>query len=176
MSKDTKQLILIAAMAAGAFIVLRKTSAGTAILRPVGTYPTAAPQPGTAAYAQWLAQQQAQLVNGQNNALNSIGRLIGGIFSGSGSTSSGTVRTTASGSPVPGGVTEIANDDVPGQAGYGWRYFSDGTAIGPDGSYYSNGTLVYTPTDSSATNTPNNDNLMTSADRTFLYSDYGYGN
>jgi len=35
-------------------------------------------------------------------------------------------------------VTEIKTNTNPGDAGYGWRYFSDGTAIGPDGKYYSN--------------------------------------
>jgi hypothetical protein len=35
-------------------------------------------------------------------------------------------------------TVEIANPTTPGEAGYGWRYFSDGTAIGPDGKYYSN--------------------------------------
>jgi hypothetical protein len=35
-------------------------------------------------------------------------------------------------------VTEIKTNTTPGEAGYGWRYFSDGTAIGPDGKYYSN--------------------------------------
>ncbi len=27
----------------------------------------------------------------------------------------------------------------------GWRYFDDGTAIGPDGIYYKNGVQVYDP-------------------------------
>lgn len=27
----------------------------------------------------------------------------------------------------------------------GWRYYSDGTVIGPDGSYYYRGDLVYSP-------------------------------
>ncbi len=32
--------------------------------------------------------------------------------------------------------------DPDGDAG-GWRYFTDGTAIGPDGAYYFKGTKVY---------------------------------
>lgn len=28
----------------------------------------------------------------------------------------------------------------------GWQYFTDGTAIGPDGSYYMNDKLVWSPT------------------------------
>ena len=39
----------------------------------------------------------------------------------------------------------IANTALPGQEGWGWQYFSDGTAIGPDGRYYLNGTEVYNP-------------------------------
>ena len=33
-------------------------------------------------------------------------------------------------------VEEIANPAMPGQEGYGWRYFSDGTAISPTGDYF----------------------------------------
>jgi hypothetical protein len=43
-------------------------------------------------------------------------------------------------------VSEIQNTaTTPGQEGYGWRYFTDGTAISPDGKYYSGGSLVYDP-------------------------------
>ncbi len=34
---------------------------------------------------------------------------------------------------------------LPGQPGYAWQYFSDGTAIAPDGSYYLNGVKVWDP-------------------------------
>lgn len=33
-------------------------------------------------------------------------------------------------------TVEITNAAQPGEPGYGWRYFSDGTSIGPDGTYY----------------------------------------
>lgn len=33
-------------------------------------------------------------------------------------------------------ITEIPNNAQPGQEGYGWRYFSDGTVIAPNGTYY----------------------------------------
>lgn len=39
--------------------------------------------------------------------------------------------------PTQWGATEIENSSQPGQEGYGWRYFSDGTAIDPDGKMYS---------------------------------------
>jgi hypothetical protein len=43
-------------------------------------------------------------------------------------------------------ASEIQNTaTTPGQEGYGWRYFTDGTAISPDGKYYSGGSLVYDP-------------------------------
>jgi hypothetical protein len=35
-------------------------------------------------------------------------------------------------------TTEIPNKSSPGDEAYGWRYFSDGTAIRPDGRFYSN--------------------------------------
>ena len=42
-------------------------------------------------------------------------------------------------------VTEIDNPAGEGEEGYGWRYFSDGTVISPDGEYYQDGNLVYDP-------------------------------
>ncbi|HJV86915.1 MAG TPA: hypothetical protein VJ698_15725 [Noviherbaspirillum sp.] len=44
---------------------------------------------------------------------------------------------------IPAGATEIQNNALQGQSGYGWRYFSDGTAISPGGDYYKNGGLIY---------------------------------
>jgi hypothetical protein len=41
-----------------------------------------------------------------------------------------------------GGVTEI---QTAGDAN-GWRYFSNGTAISPDGTYYQGGVAVWNPT------------------------------
>jgi hypothetical protein len=47
------------------------------------------------------------------------------------------------------GATEITNTSLPGDSSgaYGWRYFSDGTAISPDGEYYYQGDLVWSPGD-----------------------------
>lgn len=47
-------------------------------------------------------------------------------------------------------VTEITNPALPGQEGYGWRYFSDGTVMSPTGQYYKGTdtgapTLIYDP-------------------------------
>jgi len=42
-------------------------------------------------------------------------------------------------------VEEIANPAQPGQEGYGWRYFSDGTAISPTGDYFFDNQEVWSP-------------------------------
>lgn len=42
-------------------------------------------------------------------------------------------------------VTQISNSALPGQHGWAWTYYSDGTAISPDGQYYLNGQLVWSP-------------------------------
>jgi hypothetical protein len=47
---------------------------------------------------------------------------------------------------VPSYTKSIFNTALPGQEGWGWQYFNDGTAIGPDGSYYTNGQKVWSPT------------------------------
>lgn len=38
---------------------------------------------------------------------------------------------------------EITNTALPGQTGWGWKYYTDGTSIGPDGTYYQGGSTVY---------------------------------
>lgn len=55
----------------------------------------------------------------------------------------GTAASLNGGGTVP--VTEITNTALPGQNGYGWRYFSDGTVIDPQGNYYVNGSIVWSP-------------------------------
>ena len=47
---------------------------------------------------------------------------------------------------VPGYTKAIFNSALPGQEGFAWQYYTDGTAIGPDGSYYQNGQKVWSPT------------------------------
>lgn len=42
-------------------------------------------------------------------------------------------------------TTEIQNTAAPGSPGYGWKYYSDGTAISPEGKYYYQGSEVYDP-------------------------------
>lgn len=44
-----------------------------------------------------------------------------------------------------GSVTEVDNTSLPGDEAYGWKYYSDGTAISPDGEYYYQGEEVWSP-------------------------------
>ena len=63
------------------------------------------------------------------------------------------LRTATAGSLNNGGqvntagyARQIFSTVLPGQEGYGWQYYTDGTAIAPDGSYYANGQKVWSPT------------------------------
>lgn len=38
---------------------------------------------------------------------------------------------------------EVLNEAKPGEPGYGWKYYTNGTAISPDNKYYQEGKLVY---------------------------------
>lgn len=58
-------------------------------------------------------------------------------------TGSGTAASLNNNGAPP--VVEVNNTAVPGQNGWGWKYYSDGTAISPTGQYYFQGQLVYTP-------------------------------
>lgn len=44
---------------------------------------------------------------------------------------------------APAVGSEITNPSRPGEESYGWRYFSDGTVISPEGDYYQGGELVW---------------------------------
>lgn len=43
------------------------------------------------------------------------------------------------------GISEIFTGASSGKPGSGWRYFSNGVSIGPDGTYYQNGDVVWKP-------------------------------
>lgn len=58
-------------------------------------------------------------------------------------TGSGPASSLNNGGNVP--ITEINNTALPGQEGWGWQYYSDGTAISPTGVYYYNGQRVWSP-------------------------------
>lgn len=59
------------------------------------------------------------------------------------------------GGEASGDTKLVANPAQEGQPGYGWRYYTDGTAIDPSGSYYYKGEKVWTPP-ASTTNTTTN--------------------
>lgn len=93
---------------------------------------------GAAAAALWIissTRRQVTMTSGP-----STGRTIYNPF---GSAFGNTATSLNQGGTVP--VTEIVNSSVPGANGYGWRYFSDGTVIDPNGNYYSNGTMIWSP-------------------------------
>lgn len=46
---------------------------------------------------------------------------------------------------LQGETTAIENTAQPGQEGYGWQYFSDGTSIDPSGNYYRDGQMIWSP-------------------------------
>lgn len=41
------------------------------------------------------------------------------------------------------GISEVFTGAKQGDTAFGWRYFTDGGAIGPDGKYYLNGQYVW---------------------------------
>lgn len=47
-----------------------------------------------------------------------------------------------SGSPDLSWTSEIVNTALPGQPGWGWHYYSNGTAIDPAGNYYFEGVRI----------------------------------
>lgn len=71
-------------------------------------------------------------------------------------TDTSTTDTTPTYSYDYSGITEIPNNTQPGQEGYGWKYYSDGTVISPSGQYYSTSadtgstSLVYDPSNTSS--------------------------
>lgn len=55
----------------------------------------------------------------------------------------GTASSLNNGGSLP--TMEVQNSALPGQPGWGWTYYNDGTAIGPDGTYYFQGSKVWGP-------------------------------
>lgn len=134
----TNEIIILGAVALGAYMLLsRQQSAGSAARVQPGTYRPLYPNTTTPA-----ASQRAQLDAQTNGTLYGLGNFLGGLFG---------TRTTSAAPPTQ--TRAINNDDLPGQPGYGWKYYSDGTSIAPDGSYYSGGNMVWAP-DSVAVNPP----------------------
>lgn len=43
------------------------------------------------------------------------------------------------------GIAEVFTGATGNQVGSGWRFFTDGTSISPDGTYYQNGVKIWSP-------------------------------
>lgn len=57
----------------------------------------------------------------------------------SGSTAVAGIRPASNGATA----TEIMNNADPTEPGWGWKYYTDGTAISPAGDYYRQGQLIW---------------------------------
>jgi hypothetical protein len=61
---------------------------------------------------------------------------------------------------APDSTTQIANTANEGEPGYGWKYYSDGTAIDPAGNYYYQGQQVWTnPASGGGAEMPTNNSI-----------------
>ena len=74
---------------------------------------------------------------------------------------------TANATKPAGYVNALTNYSQPGQAGAGWQYFDNGTAINAQGEYFFQGEKVWAP-DAVAINPPN------SYADTGLWTDLGF--
>lgn len=57
--------------------------------------------------------------------------------------SHGTANTVNNLGPAVNGISQIFTGAQQGDAGYGWKYYTDGTAIDPQGNYYYQGVKVW---------------------------------
>lgn len=124
---NPKNLMILAALGIGAyFLTMRRAGATT----------TAGKSPLV-----W-AQNPTRAI--QPSGSGTTGNILSGLFS---------AANILLGGSTASGTQAIPNNDLPGQPGYGWQYFNDGTSIAPDGSYYKDGAPIWSPSsDSVATN------------------------
>lgn len=54
-------------------------------------------------------------------------------------------RSAGAKSPPSTYSQAINNPSRPGDAAYGWQYFTGGTVIDPDGAYWKDGRIVWAP-------------------------------
>lgn len=123
----TENILVLAALGFGAFYLSKRQAPP---YRPTNASP-----------AQQQAAQQAQ----QTGSIIAQGiGAVGALF--------GLNKPTAA--KPSGYVNALTNySKTPGQAGYGWQYFDNGTSISPQGEYYFGGDKVWAP-DAVATNSP----------------------
>ena len=131
----TNQILVLAGLGMGAYFLMTR-SAQAAPVSTAGQSAYAkrqgfAPNPTTTGGMQ--AQQSYQAGGLIAQGLNAVGALVG------------LLKGVKSAEQAPSMTNEIQNSALPGQTGYGWRYYSDGTAIDPNGAYYSGGQAVWEP-------------------------------
>lgn len=129
---SNQKILVVVALGIGAYVFMKQQAArgGSGAVRPVVTNPqTGAPAAGA---------------SGGGGLFDMVGALFAPLRNGF--VGQGAAPTT-----------QIANDDLPGQAGYGWKYYSDGVAIAPDGTYYKDGVVAWSASnqDSFPINDPN---------------------
>lgn len=124
MNLDPKNLLVLAALGIGAYWLATRPARAATTSRLVPTVGSAQP----------TSSNNSNLVNG----------VLAGLTTWFKGSSTGNVYNS----------TEIDNTALPGSPGYGWQYFTDGTAISPSGEYYYQGEKVWTPStmDASAVN------------------------
>jgi len=76
----------------------------------------------------------------KTNDILLIAAVAAGVYWLARSNSSNTIKNMGE---AINGISEIFTGTKQGETGYGWRYFSDGASISPDGKYYLNGEYVW---------------------------------
>lgn len=132
----TNQILILAGLGLGAFFLMSRSAQAAQVSTA-----------GQSAYAKrqgFAPNTRAPVTQGQREAMQAmeagglIAQGIGAVRQLFGAIGGGTA-------PAQGATTEIPNSALPGQTGYGWTYYSDGTAIDPNGAYYSGGQAVWKP-------------------------------
>lgn len=72
-----------------------------------------------------------------------LGAAAAGLFLVYKMTRTGTAKSGTKDNLNNYGTLAIPNTALPGQAGWAWENFTDGTSIAPNGDYYMNGVLVW---------------------------------
>jgi hypothetical protein len=82
-----------------------------------------------------MAEDNSSWLDSLTSAWDSVSDTVGSWFDWGSDSGSGNVYNTQ----------EIANTAKQGEPGFGWKYYSDGTTISPEGVYYHKGTPVWDP-------------------------------
>lgn len=139
LNMQPKNLLILAALGIGAYWLMQRNRT------------TSAAQTGSVIGGKQFIRSPAAAANNSTGtqpnlaaaAFNFLNTMVGG-----GTASAGT----------PAGAAPIANTAAPGTDAWGWSYYTDGTAISPEGIYYKNGSVIWQPsttTDSVSANPAN---------------------